>query len=83
MKCVFCSKPQEPGKGLIFAYNDGRVIYFCSSKCRRNFKLKRDPKKIKWAKQRDKQERDTAFKKKQGLKAEARAEAKSKIDKQK
>ena len=68
MKCVFCSKPQEPGRGTIFAYNDGRVIYFCSSKCKRNFKLKRDPKKIKWAKQRDKQEKNIAFAKKQDAK---------------
>lgn len=72
MKCVFCSKTQEPGIGTIFAYNDGRVIYFCSSKCKRNFKLKRDPKKIKWAKQRDKQEKNIAFGKKQDAKAEAR-----------
>lgn len=64
MRCVFCSKPQEPGIGTIFAYNDGRVIYFCSSKCRRNFKLKRNPKKIKWAAAKDKQERDIAHAKK-------------------
>jgi large subunit ribosomal protein L24e len=49
MKCIFCSKLQQPGQGIILALNDGRVLYFCSSKCRRNFKLRRDPKKIKWA----------------------------------
>ncbi len=49
MKCAFCSKPQEPGQGIIFALNDGRVLFFCSSKCRRNYKMKRNPKKIKWA----------------------------------
>lgn len=70
MKCIFCSKPQEPGIGTIFAYNDGRVIYFCSSKCRRNFKLKRDPKRIKWARSRDKQEKDIVYAKKHEIKKE-------------
>ncbi len=72
MKCIFCSKSQQPGQGTIFAYNDGKVIYYCSSKCRRNFKLRRNPKKIKWARQRDKQEKDIAFGKKQDAKTEAR-----------
>lgn len=76
MKCVFCSKSQEPGKGIIFVYSDNRVIYFCSSKCRRNFKLKRDPKKIKWSRQIEKKERTDAFVKKKEVKAEARAEEK-------
>jgi len=49
MKCTFCSKAQEPGMGIILALNDGRVLYFCSSKCMRNYKMKRDPKKIKWS----------------------------------
>jgi large subunit ribosomal protein L24e len=76
MKCVFCSKQQQPGQGIIFVYSDGRVIYFCSSKCRRNFRMKRDPKKIKWAKQIEKKERTDAFEKKREVKSEARAEAK-------
>lgn len=76
MKCVFCSKPQQPGKGIIFVYSDGRVIYFCSSKCRRNFRMKRNPKKIKWARQIEKKERNEAFAKKKEDKAEARAEEK-------
>ena len=49
MKCAFCSKPQEPGKGIIRAMNDGRILYFCSSKCKKNHKLGRNPKKLKWA----------------------------------
>jgi large subunit ribosomal protein L24e len=49
MRCVFCNKLQQPGQGIIFVYSDGRVVYFCSSKCRRNYRMKRDPKKIKWA----------------------------------
>ena len=30
--------------------NDGKSIHYCSSKCRRNFKLGRDPRKINWVK---------------------------------
>jgi large subunit ribosomal protein L24e len=48
MKCIFCSKPQEPGKGVILAMNDGKIIYFCSSKCKKNYKMGRNPKKTGW-----------------------------------
>ncbi|MCX6742122.1 MAG: 50S ribosomal protein L24e [Candidatus Pacearchaeota archaeon] len=48
MKCIFCSKLQQPGKGVILAMNDGRILYFCSSKCKKNYKLGRNPKKTKW-----------------------------------
>ena len=51
MKCIFCSKAQEPGIGIIKAMNDGRIIYFCSSKCRKNYYLGRSPKKLKWARE--------------------------------
>jgi large subunit ribosomal protein L24e len=68
MKCVFCGKPQQPGIGTILAYNDGRVVYFCSSKCRRNYKLRRDPKRIKWARQKGIQEKEIAHAKKREIK---------------
>jgi len=29
---------------------DGKTIHFCSSKCRRNLALKRDPRKVNWIK---------------------------------
>jgi large subunit ribosomal protein L24e len=49
MKCSFCKNNIEPGTGKMFVKNDGKVFYFCSSKCKKNmFKLKRDPKKVKW-----------------------------------
>jgi large subunit ribosomal protein L24e len=33
----------------MYVQNDGRIFYFCSSKCHNNFRLGRDPKKLKWA----------------------------------
>jgi len=49
MKCVLCGKNIEAGTGKMFVRNDGKVFYFCSSKCQKNMlKLKREPKKVKW-----------------------------------
>ena len=49
MKCSFCSETIEPGTGKMFIRNDGKVFYFCSSKCEKNMlKLKREPKRVKW-----------------------------------
>jgi len=50
MKCSFCKKEIEQGRGLMFVKNDGSIFYFCSSKCWKNFKLGRDPSRVKWAK---------------------------------
>jgi large subunit ribosomal protein L24e len=48
-KCSFCGRGIEPGTGLLFARNDGSVLWFCSSKCRKNsLKLRRNPRKVKW-----------------------------------
>ena len=47
-KCSFCSDTLEEGRGKIFARNDGKVFYFCDSKCQKNFKLGREGKKRKW-----------------------------------
>jgi large subunit ribosomal protein L24e len=48
--CSFCSNPIEPGTGLMFVRNDGSIMWFCSSKCYKNFKMGRDPKKLPWTK---------------------------------
>lgn len=37
-------------KGLMFVKNDGKVRWFCSSKCEKNAKLGRNPRKTKWIK---------------------------------
>jgi large subunit ribosomal protein L24e len=39
------------GSGTMIAKNDGTVLWFCSSKCKKNaLVLKRDPRKLKWTK---------------------------------
>lgn len=50
MKCSFCDDAIPQGKGKMFVKNDGRIFQFCSSKCQKNFRLKRDGKKMKWTK---------------------------------
>ena len=47
-KCFFCNKIIKPGRGKIFVSSDGRAMPFCSSKCEKNFKLGRNPKKVNW-----------------------------------
>lgn len=48
--CSFCGKLIEPGTGIMYVKLDGSVLYFCSSKCKKNsIKLKRKPSKLKWA----------------------------------
>jgi len=47
-KCSYCGSEIEPGTGIIYALNNGTVLYFCSRKCIRNWGMKRDNKKLKW-----------------------------------
>tara|TARA_Y100000034_G_scaffold136454_1_gene213007 strand:+ start:1745 stop:2089 length:345 start_codon:yes stop_codon:yes gene_type:complete len=48
--CSFCKKHYKEPRGLTVFTFDGRSIHFCSSKCRRNLDLGRDPKKVNWIK---------------------------------
>lgn len=47
-KCSFCKKVYEFPRGLTLALNDGVVLHFCSSKCRKNWKMGRKSQKTEW-----------------------------------
>lgn len=45
-KCVYCGKLYDVPRGLTKVMNDGRILYLCSSKCRKNMMMKR--RKVRW-----------------------------------
>ena len=50
-KCSYCSRNIEPGTGVMFIKNDGKIFRFDSRKCEKGMiKLKRDPRNVKWIK---------------------------------
>lgn len=48
MKCSFCGGKVPEGRGKMFVKNDGKIFYFCNSKCQKNFRMKRAGKSTKW-----------------------------------
>ncbi|MCL6500656.1 MAG: ribosomal protein L24e family protein [Candidatus Pacearchaeota archaeon] len=43
-RCNFCSQDIEPGRGMIFVTMDGKILHFCSRKCRKSFEMGRSKK---------------------------------------
>ena len=49
VNCSFCGRAIEKGTGKMFIKNDGKLLYFCSTKCEKNLlKLKRKPREHQW-----------------------------------
>ena len=57
VKCSFCAGTVPEGRGKMFVKTDGKIFYFCDSKCDKNWKMKRVGKKVRWT---------TAFQKESG-----------------
>jgi large subunit ribosomal protein L24e len=49
MKCTFCESEIPAGTGKMYVKKDGKVFWFCSSKCEKNMiVLGRKARNIKW-----------------------------------
>jgi len=49
-KCSFCKKDITPGTGKMYVFKEGRILYFCSSKCEKlMIQRKLEPSNFKWS----------------------------------
>ena len=49
-KCTFCGETISRGTGMMYVKNDGKILWFCGTKCEKNLlKLKRKPIATKWS----------------------------------
>ncbi len=46
-ECSFCKKKVAKNNTLMFVKNDGKIRFYCSSKCEKNDKM-RVARKVKW-----------------------------------
>lgn len=46
--CSFCEKKIETGTGMMFVKATGKVFWFCSKKCEKNYNMGRVSKKMNW-----------------------------------
>lgn len=53
-KCAFCSKDIETGRGILFVTADGKILHFCSRKCKKAFDMGRNKKKLGWIRKKKK-----------------------------
>ena len=74
--CTFCKKQYDAPRGLTIFTFDGKSIFYCSSKCRRNAALKRDSKKVNWIRKKVKDKSVVDVKKVEGVKVEKVEEVK-------
>ena len=85
--CSFCKRNYENPRGLTVFTFDGKSLFYCSSKCRNNTKLGRDPKKTKWVKSQKKvkvkkvEEKPKKVEKVEEKKAEVKEEKKEEVKK--
>jgi len=54
VKCSFCGRTIMQSRIRIFVDAAGRVLNFCSGKCRKNLLLGRDAKRVKWVQKKEK-----------------------------
>ncbi len=47
-RCKFCGRVIEPGTGIMVVEVSGAVSFYCSSKCEKNSRLGRKPRRVKW-----------------------------------
>ena len=74
MSCSFCKNNYEFPRGTTVVQKDGTPKHFCSSKCRKNFEMKRLSKKVKWVRKSDvvkseKKKKDEIYEAKKGKKS--------------